>query len=115
MATYSINFYHSLLIGEIVSNPSVQLPTIKQTNLHLNWLDTLLEPVQRLNDIVNLYNNGSSYSFYNNLNTYQLGDRINGGLNYNNVIYFSNERFSNRSSWCNNSYRIVSIFYPFGY
>lgn len=87
MATYSINFYHSLLIGEIVSNPSVQLPTIKQTNLHLNWLDTLLEPVQRLNDIVNLYNNGSSYSFYNNLNTYQLGDRINGGLNYNNVIY----------------------------
>lgn len=66
------------------------LPLNKRTTIHKAWLNALTNPVQRLNDLLYYYDNGKTYSTYSTGTTYSLGDRISGGLKYNNTIYEAN-------------------------
>lgn len=86
--SYTFSYIPNYLEGEIISNPLCELPTYRQLPIMFNWLSVQLEQVQRFNELkFDLYDFGSSYSFYTASNTYIIGDRINGGLKYNNVIF----------------------------
>lgn len=63
-------------------------PFSNQTEKHLLWLNKLLEPIQRLNDLkFTDYYYGTSYSFFTSSATYSIGDRVNGNLEYDNAVY----------------------------
>ena len=78
--TYS---YNNLVIDN--------LPKNKQTTNHIKWLNIIVKPVQRLNDILNYFNTGSTFSSYTASATYSIGSRVNGGLTYNNAVYEANK------------------------
>lgn len=109
--TYSYNLYNTLLTGEIVTNPSVVLPYNKQTPLHQAWLnDLIIEPVQRLNDLKFIdYDLGSTYSSYSASVVYHIGDRINGGLTYNNNVFEANSTTTGTFSTNNWTYILPSF------
>lgn len=65
------------------------LPVSKRTDVHIAWLKELLSQNQWLNDKNVEYIYGSTYSSYLTASTYNSGDRVNGGLYYNNAVYES--------------------------
>ena len=64
------------------------MPLVKATASHLQWVYEQVKPVERLNTLkFTEYYYGVSYSEYDPAFGYNIGDRISGGLTYQNKQY----------------------------
>ena len=80
------------------------LPSYKNTPIHLAWLEDLNYDNNWINQNLNEYIFGSTYSIWTSSVTYSVGIRVNGGLTYNNYIYEAqainyNVPVTNTASW----------------
>ena len=76
------NIDNSLLIKSL-------LPILMRTPAQIALMESFLTPFIRLNDNLNDYIYGSSYSYYSNSTTYNNGDIVNGGPSFSFATYES--------------------------
>ncbi len=63
------------------------LPLTKRTPINIALLESVNIGMQYTNQNLCEYIFGSSYSYFDNTTTYSVGQRVNGGLQYQNSVY----------------------------
>lgn len=80
------------------------LPIDKRTPIHIAWLNDLSSGFTYLNQNLNEYIYGVSYSYFSASATYSIGTRVIGGIQNNNFVYQSITSSNHGNTVSNNNY-----------